>query len=95
MNLLNWDGMDGKSLRDVVENTRKVGALIEVVNAAAEQPGDALDPDIATEMLTEAGHLVQCLGARAIELLDAQATPGAPTSIRPPRARIARRRAAA
>ena len=95
MNLLNWDGMDGKSLRDVIENTRRLGALIEVVNAAEERGEHAeISPDDAAELRAEAGHLIQCLGVHALELLDAQATPAAPTPIRSPRVRSARRRAA-
>jgi len=94
-NLLNWDGMDGKSLRDVIENTRRLGALIEVVNAAEERGEHAeISPDDAAELRAEAGHLIQCLGVHALELLDAQATPAAPTPIRSPRVRSARRRAA-
>jgi hypothetical protein len=41
-----------------------------------------------------AGALTQALGGHALKLLDAQAAPPAPTPIRKPRVRTAKRRAA-
>jgi hypothetical protein len=99
MNLLNWDAVvEGDSivsLREVIENMRQVGALAEFVGVALKRGDDAdVDQDLAQELTWETGALVQCLGKRALELLDAQAAPPAPTPIRQPRKRTARRRAA-
>jgi hypothetical protein len=98
MNLLNWDGVEPnqpRTLRDLVDNMRKVGGLVEMVSLVVEVSDNSMyDEATADELLCEAGSLVERLGARAIKLLDAQAPPAAPTPIRKPRARAAKRRAA-
>jgi hypothetical protein len=97
MNLLNWgytENDPGLSLREVVDNIQKVSALVELVVGGMKQSNSEYDEDSADTLLNEAAHLLPALTARALELLDAQAAPVAPTPIRAPRARTARRRAA-
>ena len=95
MSLLLWDD-DSSSLREGVEGMRQGGAIAEIVGVALTSEGrhDEFEEDIAHQLVLEAGGMVQALGRRALKLLDAQAAPGAPTPIRPPRVRTARRRAA-
>jgi hypothetical protein len=98
--LLDWDGVnEGPSsapLRRVVETLHEVNALVEMLGVLLTLEGhrDDYEVDFAEQLLAEAGHLGQALGQRALELLDAQAAPLAPTPLRTPRVRTARRRAA-
>lgn len=98
MELLNWEGINtgpgSLSLREVVENMRKAGALLEILGVVQNGPDDEYDNPLAEELVLEAGCLVDCLGMRALELLDAQAVPGVTTTARRPRRRTAKRGAA-
>lgn len=93
MNILSWDGTDeGPSsypLRRVVENLHEVSALVEMLGVllTLEGHGDDYEVDLAEKLVADAGHLAQALGKRALELLDAQAAPEAPTPAEKPRAR--------
>jgi hypothetical protein len=105
LGVLDWDGVNegpsGYTLREVVENMRKVGALVEIVgHVLVSAPADRYNGDVAQEFVVEAGSLLELLGARGLELLDAldvldeQAAPGDPAPVRQPRVRAAKRRAA-
>lgn len=103
MDLLNWAGNDTGttteySLRQLVENMRKVGALVEIIGVAQKAQGDDTIgypsvESVAEELILEAGRLVECLGVRALELLDAEAAPDAPTPAEKPRPRTTKPRA--
>jgi hypothetical protein len=100
MEMLSADLLDkvetsAASLRDVVEHMRKLGALVEIVgHVIVEAPTERYDGTTAEELILEAGSLLERLGGRARELLAAQSAPMAPTPIRQPRERTARRRTA-
>ncbi|MBI2526768.1 MAG: hypothetical protein HYY95_27585 [Candidatus Rokubacteria bacterium] len=97
MALLYWGGIDRNAAapRDLVENMRKVGALVEILGLALERPGDEYDEDTAVELVREAGSLLERLGVRAMELLEAQGAPPAPArALKPRERRTPKRRAA-
>jgi len=85
--LLNWDGADSGtaadySLRDVIDNMRKLGALVEIAGTVVATADNArYDEATAEELMLEAGGLIERLGVRALELLDAEAAPEAPTPV--------------
>jgi hypothetical protein len=95
MEILSCDFAEkGGTPRDLIENMRKVGALVEILGLAMPLSTDQYDEQAAIELVHEAGGLVERLGVRALKLLDAQTAPPAPTPIRQPRVRSAKRRAA-
>ena len=97
MEILYWGGIDRDPAapRDLVDQMRKVGALVEILGLALERPGDEYDEDTAIELVREAGSLLERLGVRALELLEAQAAPTAPERALKPRERGAPKRRAA
>jgi hypothetical protein len=103
MEILNWDGIDDGDrlpLRSLVEAMRNAGAIVEIAGLALKaQEDDSIAGfsvgDIAFELMLEAGRLVECIGRRALEVLDAQAAPGVATPAEKPRERRAAKRKAA
>jgi hypothetical protein len=97
MPLLNWDGVDEDSLPDVIQNMRRVGALIEIVGMAGmalvEFP-HGYDKGTAEDLVHEGGRLVERLGARALQLLQAQRAGNVRVPALKPRQRTGRERAA-
>ena len=97
MSLLYWGGIDRDPAapRDLVDSMRKIGALVEILGIALERPGDEYDEDTAIELVREAGSLLERLGVRALELLDAQGAPATTARALKPRGRGTPRRRAA